>query len=63
MKTNKLLRFKRIGGTAAEWEAYARRKAIRQMGKKNPLADMDTDTDAPRELDHDKGKWDFDGSD
>ena len=54
---------KKDPGTAAEWEAYARRKAIRQMGKRNPLSDMDTDTDAPRELDHDKGKWDFDGSD
>ena len=49
-------------GTAAEWEAYARRKAIRQQGKKNALADMDTEDAESRLTDHDKGKWDFDGA-
>ena len=54
---------KKDPGTAAEWQQYARKKAIRMGRKKNVLADMDSDNEG---IDFDEGEagkrgWDFGG--
>ena len=53
---------KKDPGTAREWEAYARRKALRREGKNNALGDMDTEATDNQAEDHDdklKGEYDW----
>ena len=53
---------KKDPGTAREWEAYARRKALRREGKNNALGDMDTEATDNQVEDHDdklKGEYDW----